>query len=209
MVSRCRTCKHALLHFVTRHSLVDPTGLMKIDRSLDDLIEVHGVIFPFSGATHLDNSTLPPDVLTSLREAMTCRAMSCHNAAGAMYRLVLDLATQGMLPIDKSDPTLPEEPLPNHRVRRNVADRIPWLIDHNKLPTDIAELADVVRHGGNDAAHHGLLEQADVDDLHDFTVELLRRVYENPSRLAGARDRMEARRAMRSNSKIRSQTERE
>lgn len=48
---------------------------------------------------------------------------------------------------------------------------------------------------GNDGAHEGTLTQHDADDLLDFTIALLERLYTEPERLRLAKARRDARRS--------------
>jgi hypothetical protein len=75
-----------------------------------------------------------------------------------------------------------------------LAPRLAWLLDNRYLPGELRELSTCIREDGNDAAHDGTLEKADAEDLLDFTVALLERLYTEPERLKLAKARREERR---------------
>jgi hypothetical protein len=55
-------------------------------------------------------------------------------------------------------------------------------------------LSDCIREDGNDAAHRGALGKPDAEDIQDFTVALLERMYTEPERLKLAEKRRQERR---------------
>ena len=80
-----------------------------------------------------------------VEEANSCLASQCFNAAGAMYRLALDLATKDLLP---------DEGEPNAKTRRSLGLRVPWLFDNGKIPADLKSLAECLQQDGNDGAQN-------------------------------------------------------
>lgn len=129
----------------------------------------------------------PDDVGNAYNQGATCVAVECWDAAAAMFRKSVDLATRPLLP--SSD----EEGL-NSRTRRDLGLRLPWLFKTKRLPNDLQDLSTCIREDGNDGAHSGSLEKADAEDLLDFTKALLERLYTEPERLRQAAERREARR---------------
>ena len=136
---------------------------------------------------------VPDDIKVVFHEAATCMSVECWNAASTMFRLSLDRATAPLLPPQEGA----EGPVPNAKKRRDLGLRIPWLLQHGKLAPDLAELAGAVREDGNDGAHAGNLGKEDAEDLQDFTVELLERLYTEPGRIAAAAARRAERRQAR------------
>jgi hypothetical protein len=130
---------------------------------------------------------VPKDIADVFVEAATCLSVECWNAAGAMFRLCVDLTTKPMLPTG-------ETPGLNNKIRRDLGLRLSWLFDNNKLPSDLRELSACIHQDGNDAAHTGKLTKIDAEDLLDFTRELLERVYTEPARLKLAAERRANRR---------------
>jgi hypothetical protein len=131
---------------------------------------------------------LPKDIEAAFKEGATCKSVGCYNAAGTMFRLCVDLATRSMLPAK-------DIPEPNAATRRNLGLRLPWLISKGYLPESLRELSTCIKDDGNDGAHVGSLTEADADDLLDFTVALLERMFTEPERLRVAKERRDARRS--------------
>ena len=84
---------------------------------------------------------------------------------------------------------------PNNKVKRSLGLRLQWLFEKGLLPVALQELSEAIKEDGNDGAHEGTLTKAEAEDLQDFTVALLERLYTEPERLRLARERRDARRA--------------
>ena len=121
-----------------------------------------------------------------ISEGNICFSVGCYNAAAAMYRLALDLATKNLL----TDTNVSE---PNGHVRRNLGPRIEWLLKVGGLPSDLKALAAAVKDNGNDGAHDGTLVKNDAEDVKDFCIELVRRLFTEPERIRLAEARRESR----------------
>ncbi|WP_395316604.1 DUF4145 domain-containing protein [Variovorax sp. UC74_104] len=133
---------------------------------------------------------LPESIDAVFREAVTCKSVGCYNASATMFRLCLDLATRDKLPPIVAGETA----VPNYKTRRDLGLRLPWLFDNNILPEDLRDLSHAVKEDGNDGAHAGTITAEEVDDLLDFTITLLERMFTEPARVNLARERREARR---------------
>jgi len=70
----------------------------------------------------------------------------------------------------------------------------PGLFDNDLLPNDLRELSSCVKEYGNDGAHVGDLTEKDAEDLLDFTIAILERIYTAPERLRIAKERRDKRR---------------
>lgn len=189
---RCRRCGHLSILKIS---------LRNIDRKRDfradgTISKVEGDLEPaFQKAGFLDVSDLagvaeapehlPSEVHEAFVEGAKCMAIGCHNAAGAMFRLALDLTTKPLLP-DSNNSTTPQ---PSKLQRFKLADRIDWLIEQGSIPASLARLAHCVRQDGNDGAHDGTLDKKDAEDLLDFTTALLERQFTEPERLRIAEQR--------------------
>ena len=106
-----------------------------------------------------------------------------------MFRLCLDLATKVLLP--------PEEPVIaglNSHIRKNLGPRLGWLFEHKHLPENLKELSNCIKEDGNDGAHDGTLTKHDAEDIQDFAVALLERLYSEPEKILLAKARREQRR---------------
>lgn len=130
---------------------------------------------------------LPEAIAAIFNEGAKCAAIECYNAAGTMFRLCVDLGTQPLLPKDEVAGL-------NAKTRRDLGLRLPWLFDNKRLPETLRELASCIKEDGNDGAHKGTLKKEDVDDLLDFTMVLLERIYTELTRLRIAKERREERR---------------
>ncbi len=189
----CRYCKRSTTLVLDENAqhhdieLFNKTSPVKIDGSLNGYFSVAGFI---SLKDH--NVTAPPEhvdekIANVFREAATCLTVECWNAAGSMSRACVDLATRPLLPSE-------ETPGLNQRVRRDLCLRLPWLFDNGKLPNDLREISTCIREDGNDGAHQGTLTREDAEDLLDFIVALLERMFTEPQRLEIAKARRDQRR---------------
>jgi hypothetical protein len=190
----CRHCSSSttfVLEEKAQHhdiGLFQSTSPLKITDSLNGYFGVRG----FVGLKDL-NVVAPPkhvadDIANVFREGATCLTVECWNAAGSMFRACVDLATRPLLPVE-------ETPGLNHRTRRDLGLRLPWLFDNGRLPNDLREISTCIREDGNDGAHQGTLTKEDAADLLDFSVALLERLFTEPRRLEIAKERREERRA--------------
>lgn len=189
----CRKCKKSTVFVLQDQDYQTSTYIEK--RSWAEL-QVINDLFIYQGYVSLkDNAwtppplNLPPEIEKIFREASACIAVQAYNAAGTMFRLCIDMATETLLP-----PKNQVVPGLNFRTRRDLGLRLPWLIQTGGLPKALEELSDCIKEDGNDAAHRGNLTKADAEDLLDFTFALLTRLYTEPAQLAQARIRRDARR---------------
>jgi hypothetical protein len=189
LAAKCRHCDH-LSVFSVRPTQYEARGLFRKDGliaeypgSANNYFRVLGPVtirdVPGEGAPDL----VPAKLSAIFLEGTSSLVGQCFNAAGAMFRLCLDLATKALLPLQGS------EGEPTSRERRELASRLRWLFENKLLPEDLRELATAVREDGNDAAHDGTLTEAEARDLLDFTTVLLERLYTQPGRVAAARAR--------------------
>ena len=173
----CRNCRKATVFALqlskpelrSVFSDIGPNGLVKQQISLNDAFGSLDHISPKDDLPVEPPSHLPRHVEAAFREGATCLKVRCYNAAGTMFRLCVDYATQALLPAEDADGS------PSIKHRRELGSRLQWLFDHNKLPHDLHELAQCLKEDGNDGAHRGTLTEADAEDLLDFTTHLLER----------------------------------
>ena len=191
----CRRCEKISTFFVMQRDYNDNNELHKgmslamCKGSLEGKVKVKGLLSIKDQAPTKPPEHLPPDVDAAFREGATCVAVGCFNASATMFRLCIDLATRPLLP----DPSAPNAP--NAKVRRELGLRLPWLFDNGLIAESLRELSTCVKEDGNDGAHAGTLTEADADDLLDFTVALLERLFTEPELLKQAKARRDARRA--------------
>lgn len=189
----CRNCNSSSIFVLSDSNpstskVVAAKGLTSIEKSLNNFMDIERHISlrdsnPMSPPDHL-----PEDIQKCFKEAATCLATGCWNASGTMFRMCVDLATKPILPEGEVEGL-------NSRTRRDLGLRLPWLFENDLLPGGLRELSHCIREDGNDGAHAGTLGKDDAEDLCDFTVMLLERLFTEPKRLELAEQRREARRA--------------
>jgi hypothetical protein len=188
----CRQCLRSTTFVLSEsvngdYEYVHKTGLIKIEGAVNRFVTIEGTITLKDTAAVEPPEFVPETIEAVFREGATCLAVRCNNAAGAMFRLCIDLVTSALLPEEDVQGL-------NARIRRNLGLRLPWLFDNGRLPEALRELSSCVREDGNDAAHAGTLKKEDAEDLLDFTEVLLERIYTEPMRLKLAQERRERRR---------------
>jgi hypothetical protein len=191
----CRLCHKSTIFLLAQASgpakeIVHQAGLMGLQGAINRYMDNKGPITLKDVAAEAPPEYLPEDIDAAFREGARALAAKCPNAAGAMFRLCIDLATKGMLP-NAADGL-------NAAVRAKLGLRLTWLFDNHLLPEGLRELSTCVKDDGNDGVHDGTLSDADADDLLDFTKALLERLYTEPQRLALAGKRRVERRATKS-----------
>ncbi len=189
----CRHCGRTTIFRVAQrqpdHKVIFAHDQWRVDnKSLNSFVEVVRFIGLRDRASHNAPDHVPAEMASAFAQGATCLSVECWDAAAAMFRKTLDLATAPLLPEE-------EEAGLNNRVRRNLGLRLPWLFENNKLPVDLRALADCIREDGNDAAHTGTLTKDDALDAREFTRALLERIYTEPGKLKEAQLRRAERRA--------------
>ena len=189
----CRHCKRSSTFVLEENSnhdtnlFRDVSSVLKVG-ALNNYFNVEGYISLKDQGTVAPPEHVPDDIAKVFRGGATSLALQSWNAAGAMFRACVDLATR---------PLLPEGEVPglNNKTRRDLGLRLKWLFDNGKLPTDLRELSSAIRKDGNDGAHRGTRTKEDAEDLLDFTTALLGRIYTEPTRLQIAKERRKKRRS--------------
>ena len=190
----CRHCSSSTTFVIEEKpqhhdiELFQNTSPLKITDSLNGYFSVRGFVGLKDLNTVAPPKHVPDNIAKVFREGSTCLIVECWNAAGAMFRTCVDLATRPLLPAE-------ETPGLNHRTRRDLGLRLPWLFDNGRLPIDLREISACIREDGNDGAHEGTLTKEDAEDLLDFTVALLERLFTEPRRLEIAKERRRNRRS--------------
>ncbi|MEE2945916.1 MAG: DUF4145 domain-containing protein [Pseudomonadota bacterium] len=191
--SVCRHCKRSsTLVLAQRNYDKSLTAILKqtnkiteTSDSISSLVEYTGFVSSSDRFSTEPPEHLPQNIHAVMLEANKCMSVQCWNAAGAMFRLALDLATKSLVPVEGA---------PAARVVRSLGLRLQWLFDHNLLSADLKMLAECLQQDGNDGAHDGTLTKADAEDLSDFCFELLNRLYTERERLRLAEERRVTRR---------------
>jgi hypothetical protein len=154
--------------------------------SLNNYFNIERYVSVLDENIHEGPKYLPGDIETICREAATCISARCWNAAGAMFRLAIDRATQNLIPTEGQQP--------NKFEREKLGPRIKWLFEHKYIPDDLNQLATTIQQDGNDAAHIGNITEVEALDLMDFTYALFERLYTQPEKIRLAEARRIARR---------------
>lgn len=189
----CRHCGRTTTFRVAQlkpeHAVIFAHGQWQNDhKSLNSFVDVERFISLRDRSVHSPPEHVPPEIASAFEQGATCISVECWDAAGAMFRKGLDLATAPLLPSDEADG-------PNSKTRRDLGLRLPWLFNNGKLSADLKGLANCIREDGNDAAHSQTLSEEDALDLLEFTRALLERLYTEPGKLRAAETRREERRA--------------
>ena len=114
----CRNC-HKSTIFVLAESVngdyqyLHKVGLLQAERSLNNYVGIEGHISLKDKATVAPPEHVPKKIEVVFREAATCLAVGCYNAAGTMFRLCVDLATREKLPTEDAEGL-------NAKVRRDL-----------------------------------------------------------------------------------------
>lgn len=136
---------------------------------------------------------VPAELSSVFDEGARCLGLGCHEAAGTMFRKVIDRATRGLLPDQPADGDKSHPDYLAWKVRRDLRLRLDWLLAKQLVPRALEPILDSVREDGNDAAHDVIgLEEA--QDLEDFTVVFLEAMFTVPGQIEANRLRREARR---------------
>jgi len=188
----CRRCKRATIFVLSQKAfefkdIIHNKGLLKLPAAVNRYMDIEGYVSIKDIVTTQPPEHLPEDIEAAFKEGAACMSIECYNAAGTMFRLCIDLATRPKLPKDNRDGL-------NATIRRNLGLRLPWLFDHDLLPNDLRKLSTCVKEGGDDGAHVGNLTDDDTEDLLDFTIAILERLYTEPERLRLAQARRDSRR---------------
>jgi len=192
MFSRCRRCFRCTIFVAEAQQwgfdLLTGEKLAEVKGSVEYVLSFKGFVSLKDFSAVQPPEDLPDDVAQAFKEGARCVAVQCYNAAGTMFRLAIDLATDPLLP------AIGASGAPNATTRRNLGLRLPWMFDNKVLPEDLRELATCVKEDGNDGAHKGTLSKHDAEDLQDFAHALLDRIHSEPARLKAAQARRAARR---------------
>lgn len=190
--SKCRHCLQGTIFVVCLNNYGVSNSIGNSDywgnKNINSDFEVSTFISVKDFAAITPPEFLPPEVENAFTEGAACLSIRAFNAAAAMFRLSVDLATKGYLPPGDRDGG------PNRKQRRELASRLEWLFDEGILAGDLKDLASSVREDGNDGVHDGTLGREDAEDLADFATALLTRIYTEPARVELARQRRISRR---------------
>ncbi|RBP80958.1 uncharacterized protein DUF4145 [Shewanella putrefaciens] len=181
---QCRNCKGiSVIELVARKKTIvnDANESNKQRASLSDFLEVRNFITLADIEVTPPPEHLPPYVQSAFTEGTKCYATGCYNAAGAMFRLSLDLASKSQLPTDDT--------LTTHRQKNILAERLEWLFDNKHWPASLKDMVTCIRQDGNDGAHDGELGKDEAYDIMDFSYMVLEKIYTEPERIRISQER--------------------
>jgi hypothetical protein len=125
-LSVCRNCKLSTVFVIAQNVKADDRFVAQHDPpatihgSLNPYFEIEGFICVKDIGAIAPPEFVPEPVANAFREGATSVVTNGPNAAGAMFRLAIDLSTRPLLP--------PEDaPEPNRKTRRDLGLRLPWL----------------------------------------------------------------------------------
>src|ERR1700687_6065916 len=143
----CRNCRRSttfrihLTDYEARATFYPDGGLVAYNGSLNQYFAVDGYLNLAVMATVSPPEHVPDEIAAAFKEASVCLAVGCFNAAGAMFRLCVDLATRPLLP--KPEETTAAQP--NGKQRRDLGLRLRWLFENDQLAKALEELAGCIR----------------------------------------------------------------
>ncbi|MFV5312405.1 DUF4145 domain-containing protein [Acinetobacter schindleri] len=156
--------------------------------NINDHVFIKGLITPPLKQQNVCPIHVPEEIKNIFDEATKCLSMDCFVASGSMFRLCLDLVTKNLLEKWLEENQASEQQ-PNKDQRNKLANRIDFLINQDKIPKRLKELAHCIRHDGNDSAHDGNTGEDEALDCLDFTEALLKEVYTFPAQIQEAEKR--------------------
>ncbi len=192
----CKGCKQATI-FVAEEGAYpeenfhhNPENIMKVEDSLNNFFTIDKFINVRDNMNHYTPEFIPDNIKEIFEEGDACLSIGCWNAAGAMFRLCVDLTTKDMISKET------EEDIPQDVINK-LAPRIDWLFAKDKIPSDLKDIASIIRQDGNDGVHDGTLERIDAINMLEFTTELLEDIYTRKAKKENANKRTKERRAKR------------
>lgn len=129
---------------------------------------------------------LPDEIRAVFEEGAKCRAIKCPNAAAAMFRLCLDLATKPLLPAEPGEKISAGQ---LKSITRSLGHRLEWMFENDVLPEILHGLTHCIKEDGNDGAHDGTVTEEDIREMEGLTVILLNRLYTEPAQVEAVQRR--------------------
>jgi len=192
----CKNCIKPTTFFLAQKDIKDTDFFREIDNiyqckvSLNNYLDVEGFLNLRNMLAQSAPEYTPSEIAKIFLEGSQSVSGKCPNAAGAMFRLCIDLASKALLPKENKD----DQEKPDSKVIKFLKPRLAWLFEAGLLPSDLEELSDCIREDGNDSAYDGTITIEEAEDLMEFTILLLERLYTEPAKLDIANARRLARR---------------
>jgi hypothetical protein len=191
----CRKChKPTVFDMSSNNTGNIPTRADFAGHLITEIFKVTPSMLVFSNAVKCPDH-VPDEISAIFKEAETCLAVSCYDAAGAMFRKVLDASTRLRIGVEPQSVPKGDPNYISFKEAKDLRLRLDWLFERNKLPAELKELVSCVHQDGNDAAHSAeTIGQEAALDLQDFTVSILETLYTTPGRIAANIERRDTRR---------------
>lgn len=185
----CRSTVFLLedLNLDTQAAIHRMGGMFACTKTLNNFYRIEGYVSLKHSASVQPPEHVPEEIAAVFREGATCVAVECWNAASAMFRLCVDLATIELLPEE-------DEGGLTSKIRTTLGLRLAWLFKIQRLAADLHDLSTCIKDDGNDGVHRGTLKEEDALDIQEFAVALLSRRYTEPEKIKKAKERTMARR---------------
>lgn len=135
---------------------------------------------------------VPDEIARIFDEAASCAGIGAWDAAGTMFRKVLDVATRERTPSPESDDAVKPS---SWKIFKDLRLRLNWLFENGLLDRSLEDLSSCIHADGNDAAHdvYGIGKE-EAEDLADFTEQILEVIYTLPGQIDENRRRRDQRR---------------
>lgn len=101
--------------------------LRRVQGAVNSLMKIEGRVSQKDDAAIDPPEHLPEDIDAAFSEGAKCHAIGCYNAAGTMFRLCVDLATQKLLPAKDLDGL-------NGKIRRSLGLRLGGYLTRKSSP---------------------------------------------------------------------------
>lgn len=189
---RCRSCRRPSNGLLRNQHATEFVPTTFRGQFANDFFALEEWVFEVPNSRSVPDH-VPPEIGRIFKEGADCFEIGAHDAAGTMFRKVLDASTRTLLSRPESDEA---NAAPNWKVYKDLRLRLDWLFEKNLLSPSMEELAACIHQDGNDAAHdlNGIGKE-EAEDLADFADQVLRMIYTVPGQIAANIDRRERRRS--------------
>ena len=182
---KCNHCSRLSLFFIDSNNSDGFINSIKNGSHINRLIDNYSPIrIPQSGVVRSPEH-IPIKIKNVFDEGALCFASNCHNAAGAMFRASIEQALK-----DSFADELAKAP----KKLFTLYSKVKYLSDCGFLSETLVELADCIREDGNDAVHECNVDANTAEDMQEFCVLMLSKLYTEPAKLQLAKERRKQRR---------------
>lgn len=188
---RCRNCFRSSISLLEQKEIGELAPSDMVGTFINGRFKRLNWVFQVPGARSCPDH-VPPPVKRIYDEAAKCLAIGAFDAAGTMFRKVLDAATREKTPEPvEGDNTTPS----SWKTYKDLRLRLDWLFERRLLDPSLEDLSGCIHLDGNEAAHslEGIGEKEALD-LADFSEVALKSIYTTPGQIAENRRRRDERR---------------